>query len=285
MKFLHRLRREKERPQKVTAPTAEFKPPSGRAWVGWATDVGKVRGHNEDAVLVVETHQEGEQSRPHFGLFVVADGMGGHQSGEIASTLATRVVAMHIVQQVQLPILTQEEHNSDRPSLNQILVDAVNRANSTVTAAAPGGGTTLTCALLLGRTAHIAHVGDSRAYLVCEQGLEQITRDHSLVDRLVELGQLTDDEAANHPQKNVLYRAVGQSGTLEVDTHLRSIPPGCGLFLCTDGLWGMVSQERMAQIIAEAHSPQAACQALIAAANAAGGKDNATAVLIQLPGK
>jgi serine/threonine protein phosphatase PrpC len=284
MEFLRRLRKAKERPEKVTTPT-EFRPPSNRAWVGWATDVGKVRGHNEDAVLVVETHQEGDQSRAHFGLFAIADGMGGHQSGEVASALATRVVASHIVQQVQLPILAQEEHSTDRPSLNQILIDAVNQANSTVTVAAPGGGTTLTCALLLGRSAHIAHVGDSRAYIVSEQGLEQITRDHSLVDRLVELGQLTSAEAANHPQKNVLYRAVGQSGTLEVDTYLRSIPPGCGLLLCTDGLWGLVSEEQMAKITAEAPSPQAACQALIAAANAAGGKDNATAVLIQLPGK
>jgi len=126
-------------------------------------------------------------------------------------------------------------------------------------------------------------VGDSRAYIVTEEGLEQITHDHSLVDRLVELGQLTRDEAAVHPQKNVLYRAVGQSGFLEVDTPVRTIPRGGRLLLCSDGLWSIVSETDMARIVATAPSLQAACDSLIDAANQAGGPDNVTAILVKPP--
>jgi protein phosphatase len=179
--------------------------------------------------------------------------------------------------------LSSQDHGADQPSISEVLVEAVNIANSTVAAQVPGGGTTLTCILLIGRRAHIAHVGDSRAYLASDNGLVQITRDHSLVDRLVEMGQLTEDEAASHPQKNVLYRAIGQSGFLEVDTHLQSIPEGGSLLLCSDGLWGMLEADRMARIISKAPSNQAACEALVSAANEAGGKDNITVVLVTPP--
>ncbi len=282
MRFWRRLRKPKNRPKRVRAKSPEDKHARGRTRVGWATDVGRVRGHNEDAVLIMETHQEGSQSLSPLGLFVLGDGMGGHRSGEVASTLAVRTVADHVVQRVFSPALSKQGYGATQPSPDQALVEAVNVANSAVASTVPGGGTTLTCMLMIGRRAYIAHVGDSRAYLVSPRGLEQITRDHSLVDRLVEMGQLTADEAAHHPQKNVLYRAVGQSGALEVDTYLRSIPPGCSLLLCSDGLWGLMSDERMAQIIAAARSPQAACDALVTAANEAGGKDNITAILIEL---
>ena len=209
--------------------------------------------------------------------------MGGHRSGEVASALAARTVARHITQQVYLLVLSDEEHSSNQPSLSEVLVEAFNAANAIVAQTVPGGGTTLTVALLIGQRAHIAHVGDSRAYLVTDQELRQITRDHSLVDRLVEMGQLTVDEAANHPQKNVLYRAIGQSGVLDVDTFLVTIPPGEHLLLCSDGLWGMLSEEDITRIVRTSSSNQIACNKLVEAANEAGGKDNITVVLIDPP--
>jgi serine/threonine protein phosphatase PrpC len=209
--------------------------------------------------------------------------MGGHQAGEVASSLAARVVAHHIVRQFYLPTLASQERSTDQPALNDVLVDAVQAANIAVADNVPGGGTTLTCALVLGPRAYIAHVGDSRAYVITENGLDQVTHDHSLVDRLVELGQLTRDEAAIHPQKNVLYRAVGQSGMLEVDTYVRTIPRGGRLLLCSDGLWSMVSEAEMTRIVTTAPSLQAACESLVAAANEAGGYDNVTAILMEPP--
>jgi len=248
--------------------------------VGWASDAGAVRHHNEDTALVITAAHNDEGALPAFGVFVLADGMGGHQAGEVASSLAARVAAHHILHYFYLPTLISNERGTDQPALKDVLVDAVRTANSAVGDQVPGGGTTLTCALVLGSRIYVAHVGDSRAYVVTEGGFDQITHDHSLVDRLVELGQLTPDEAAIHPQKNVLYRAVGQSGVLEVDTYVRTVPPGGYLLLCSDGLWSLVSEQEMADIIAAAPSLHVACENLVAAANQAGGFDNITAILV-----
>jgi len=267
-------------PSPITQPVPSV---HARLSVGWATDVGEVRRHNEDTALIITSAHDGDNALPTFGLFVLADGMGGHQAGEVASSLAARFVAHHIVGQLYLPLLITQEYDTFRPALTEVLVEAVQAANSTVAERVPGGGTTLTCALILGPRAYIAHVGDSRAYIVTEEGLDQITHDHSLVDRLVELGQLTPDEAAVHPQKNVLYRAVGQSGFLEVDTPIRTIPQDGRLLLCSDGLWSVVDEKKMAQIVTTAPSLQAACDSLVEAANRAGAPDNITAILVEPP--
>jgi len=148
--------------------------------------------------------------------------------------------------------------------------------------AVPEAGTTVTCALLLGANAYIAHVGDSRAYLINRANIRRITRDHSLVDRLIELGQISAEEALTHPQRNVLYRAVGQAGTLEVDTYLQSMPGSSYLLLCSDGLWSVVPETEIVEVINSAPSPQAACQKLIQMANDRGGEDNITAVLVAI---
>lgn len=264
-------------PSSSTAEPAKFK-------VGWATDVGKARGHNEDTALIIMAGQDGnDSSSSAFGLFVLADGMGGHRAGEVASSLAARVVAHHIMQQSFLPTLVREEHDAGEPALNEVLVEAVQRANVAVARQVPGGGTTLTGALVLDRQAYVAHVGDSRAYVASEGGLTQITHDHSLVDRLVESGQLTAEEAAIHPQKNVLYRAVGQSSVLKVDTYVQTLNEQGYLLLCSDGLWDMVEEVEIFDIIMNASSLQGACDDLIAAANEAGGRDNVTAILLKPP--
>jgi serine/threonine protein phosphatase PrpC len=246
--------------------------------------VGRVRTHNEDVLLAFQGELAGLESMPHFGLFVVADGMGGHALGERASGIAARTVAKEALSQIVPFLLAMPDSDPDRPSLLEIMERAMNAANQAVFAGVPeGGGTTLTCALLIGEQLVLSHVGDSRAYLIMPDSFEQLTRDHSLVQRLQELGQLSAAEAAVHPQRNVLYRAVGQGDGLEVDVESHRLPPGGSLLLCSDGLWGLVPNERIQMLIRQAPSLQAACEALVAAANAAGGPDNITAVMVQLP--
>ncbi len=278
----------KKRPAAVepgaAPPTAAVEPlVAGRMQVGWSTDIGQQRSLNEDAILIVQADHQGDQSPVPFGLFILADGMGGHKSGEVVSALAARTLARYAIQKVYLAMLANTEHGAGQPSLTEVLSEGVNLANATVAATVPGGGTTLLCALVLGSQAYISNVGDSRAYIISSAGIEQVTRDHSLVDRLVELGQLTPEEAAHHPQKNVLYRAVGQGGRLEVDTFVRTIAPGQRLLLCSDGLWGMVEQDEIISIVNETPSVQTACNTLVAAANRAGGRDNISAILVEYP--
>jgi protein phosphatase len=177
--------------------------------VGKGSHVGKKREHNEDAFFTLECTLKPNGEITPFGLFIIADGMGGHQAGDIASALAIRVVAHSLMRQIYLPFLREEEKDSSHRPINEALVEALSEASLAVHEAAPDAGTTLTAALIIGTHASIGHVGDSRAYLVTEKGLQQITQDHSLVERLKELGQITPEEAMTHPQRNVLYRALG----------------------------------------------------------------------------
>jgi PPM family protein phosphatase len=267
-------------PVAETSPSVN-RPASRHLRVGHVSDVGLVRPHNEDVLLVVESVFEGDKVLETVGLFIVADGMGGHQAGEVASALAARTVARCLVQDVYLSYLQQASHQADQLPLTEALLKAVETANQAVHGEVPGSGTTLTCALVINTRAYLAHVGDSRAYLYYNQELKQVTRDHSYVDKLVELGQITVEAAAVHPQRNVLYRAVGQGDQLEIDIHLVDLPAGSRLLLCSDGLWGMLSDEVIQAVLASASSPQDACLALIAAANEAGGRDNITALVIE----
>jgi serine/threonine protein phosphatase PrpC len=143
----------------------------------------------------------------------------------------------------------------------------------------------LTAALVVGKQVFITHVGDSRAYIIESSGrVETVTRDHSLVKRLVELGQITQEEAAVHPQRNVLYRALGQGEPFEPDMSSTQLPDSGYLLLCSDGLWGVVPDNEILQLVSSSSSPQQACQKLVEAANTAGGPDNITAILVHLPG-
>ena len=249
--------------------------------VGRASDVGRVRSHNEDALLIVESQFDGDEPLAPFGIYIVADGMGGHLAGEVASSLAARVVAQQVMRDVYTPYVLQSIPTPDQVPLTMALETAVEAANQAVYSQVPGSGTTLTCALVIEARAYLAHVGDSRAYLYYNQHLQQVTKDHSYVDKLVELGQLTLEAAAVHPQRNVLYRAVGQGEQLEIDLHLIDLPIGARLLLCCDGLWGMLPDPVIQAILASAETPQEACTELIAAANEAGGRDNITAIIIE----
>jgi serine/threonine protein phosphatase PrpC len=249
---------------------------------GAAQSIGMERDHNEDALFILTGHADGQEAMPDFGLFMVADGMGGHRSGEVASAISVRTVAKHLTTDSILNLFDPNGRSEER-SLHELIRAALEDANQSVVDQVPGGGTTLTAAILIGEQLTIGHVGDSRAYVFDGNGPQVITRDHSLVERLRELGQLTPDEAATHPQRNVLYRAIGQGANLEVDVVSHPVPRGGYILLCSDGLWGVITDEAIQQIIYSAPSPQVACEELVRAANAAGGPDNITALLIYFP--
>ncbi|MBN1261645.1 MAG: protein phosphatase 2C domain-containing protein [Anaerolineae bacterium] len=251
--------------------------------VGWATHPGRVRDQNEDGVLMFIGEQQSSEAVPAFGLFVLADGMGGHKAGEIASALACRTVAASLLAEVYLPLLTGNNRSASQPSFTETMEAAIQKANFVVHDELPNSGTTLTCGMIVGEWLFVGHVGDSRAYLRGPQdGIRQLSNDHSLVNQLVEIGQLTKEQAAVHPRKNILYRAVGQGDSLRVDVITHRLERGDELLLCSDGLWGLISEEKVWQIVDAASTLGEACRALTSAANAAGGNDNISAVLVRV---
>lgn len=246
--------------------------------------VGKQREHNEDSLLAITSTISGSADSIPFGLYIVADGMGGHQFGEVASNAAIRIMGGNITKKFHsylysLPTQTLQE------SLQEVMDASIKEAHQYVQREAPGSGTTVTAALVLGQQVTIAHVGDSRAYSIYPDGrIETITRDHSLVKRLEELGHLSKDEAENFPHRNVLIRALGQGETLEADIFTVSFPQTGYLMICSDGLWGVISEKDIYRSIIEAPNLHRACQNMVEAANAAGGPDNITVVLVQMIG-
>jgi len=245
--------------------------------------VGKQRDHNEDYVLAFSVTLGGQGNNYPFGLFLVADGMGGHQYGEIASSVAARTMAGYLMRKFQ-PYLINPTNGMDEP-LQDLMRGAIQEAQRAVTQSAPGSGTTVTAALILGQQVTIGHVGDSRAYAILPDGrIDTVTRDHSLVKRLEELGQISSDEAVAHPQRNVLYRAIGQGETLEADIFTTPFPQPGYLLLCSDGLWSVVPDTELFKAIKESANLQDACQEMVLAANNAGGPDNISVLLIQLLG-
>jgi protein phosphatase len=208
--------------------------------------------------------------------------MGGHHDGEKASAITAYAVASYITNHVYMPMLFGE-NDAERTPITEAMIAAVQKANADIMTKVPDGGTTLTAAAIVGDLAYVVHVGDSRIYLVTKDGLEQITRDHSLVQRLIELDQLTREEANVHPQKNVLYRALGQSENLEVDALTRRLPPNSKLLLCSDGLWNQLNENEIMDIVMKHSNPQEACDKLVALANTHGGSDNITAIILQIP--
>lgn len=228
------------------------------------SDVGRVREGNEDALLVRDS------------VYAVADGMGGHLAGEVASA-----AALEPIEELDGRIF------QDDTAAVTALRDAVVAANERVSQLAienpdyRGMGTTLTAALVEGRRLHVAHVGDSRAYLLRDGHFSQLTDDHTLVQHLVDEGQITREEAARHPQRSVITRAIGVSNDVDVDSMSLELQPGDQLLLCSDGLSGVVEDEDIARTLVEVHDPDDAVDALIELANDAGGPDNITVLLLR----
>lgn len=229
------------------------------------SDIGLVRETNEDSYI---------SKPPH--LFVVADGMGGHVAGEIASQLAATTVSNYITE------------NLGNSSLEVLLEKAINQANTSVYQLAQskedfsGMGTTVTAVYVDGDDLYWGHVGDSRIYLIRNREMQQITNDHSLVFELVQSGNITKEEAKTHPKRNMLTRAVGTSCLIKIDTGVIKWQPEDIILMCTDGLTNMVSEQEINNLI---HNPQgdfnSILENLIAQAKNAGGFDNITTILLK----
>ncbi len=249
---------------------------------GVAKDVGLQRKNNEDSLFSLATIIDSNESSTAFGIFIVADGMGGHNNGEIASDLAVRTVSDYLVNNL-FPAIFSPSPFAPEKSLQEIFSNAFAQSNEKIINHSNGGGTTLTAVLTIGTQISIAHLGDSRAYSLAKDGkIEALTQDHSYVNQLIEMGQITEEEAKTHPHKSTLYKALGQKNNPEPDI-INAIFPDAGyLMICSDGLWGVLSDESMVAIVFKAPSPQQACQDLVDAANAAGGPDNIAVILVKL---
>lgn len=232
------------------------------SYYGSRTEIGNVREHNEDSLTVLPP------------LFAVADGMGGHEAGEVASEITINT----------LNDLAPQSADAEA------LARAVVAANLNVIKAPSQGvgregmGTTLTAAILEKERLVIAQVGDSRAYLLHNGSLQQLTRDHSLMADMIEAGQLTEAEARVHPNRSVITRAIGSDPHMQPDLYELNVETGDRLLLCSDGICGMIEDHEIASIMRQAPSAQSCADQLVEAAIAAGGFDNATAVVVDVEG-
>lgn len=271
-------------PERLTPrPLDEDEPPSLQkpyVLAAQSSDVGRFRERNEDACFSFVGQSGGSNALIPFALTVVADGMGGHSNGHEASRKVTDQIISYVLKMVYIPLL---EGETVQKPLQEIMSEAVEIANKAIYNPDPEkeGGTTLTGALIVGRRLYVIHVGDTRAYLLFEDKLEQITTDHSIVRRLQEAGQITADQAAQHPHRNLLYRAI-TGNELEVDTYTRSLPKSGYLFICSDGLWDTVSDSDMKLIIQNHHlALQERCEKLVELALDNGSTDNVTGSLVE----
>src|SRR4051812_3707874 len=258
------------------------------------TDVGRTRDHNEDSFVVadltadnatlqpeVRTHTVGQRG----SLFMVADGMGGAAAGEIASDMAVKIVLEELRSVwIAAPTSTAE-------AFVRSIKQATKAANEQIHEYAThhpeyrGMGTTATIAGLLGDTLYLAQVGDSRAYLVRNGVAIQITKDQSLMQKLIEAGELTEEEAANSERRNIILQALGPEPTIKIDLTHQQLRRGDTLVLCSDGLSGQVTKEDIAQLVSGEQDLTAACKALIDHANANGGPDNITVIVARFEGE
>ena len=249
--------------------------------IGTGQNIGLQRDHNEDTIFVFQSVLAGGQEEVQFGLYLVADGMGGYEYGEVASSIAARAAAEYILSRIYIPYIAPAGEIPTE-SLQEVVEASVQYAQTLVKQRAPGGGTTLTAVLVIGEQVTIAHVGDSRAYMLHLDGrIELLTKDHSLVHKLVELGQITEEEALTHPNRNVLYRALGQPEAIEPDVMSMQLSHSSYLILCSDGLWGAVPDTDIAEIVLSAASPSQACKTLVQAANENGGPDNISVIVMR----
>jgi protein phosphatase len=235
------------------------------------SDVGMDRDNNEDYFLV----------NPPKNLFIVSDGMGGHNAGEVASLKATEAVDDHFTPEILAEI------KGDRIKINDELNDCLYVANQKILDLAKnnvgyrGMGCTLVVALMERGALHIGHVGDARAYLCDENGIKLLTTDHSRVMELVKAGQMTLEEARQSPLKNELSQAIGSPISIVPDYNYHDLKNGDKVLLCSDGLWDMLSDEEIYGVVKQSKPAQSICEDLVQKANDAGGHDNITVVLFE----
>jgi serine/threonine protein phosphatase PrpC len=272
---------------------------------GHCTDVGLVRELNEDSVLALNLTQYYESVQTQIGLYIVSDGMGGEAAGEVASRVTVRAVAELVTEKLISASLksTREEKiaaptqtgglrlaiaDGNEMGTTELLKMAVIHANREVLAYARanpeerGLGATVTVAMIVGDVLTIAHVGDSRCYLLSGERLTQLTEDHSLVQRMINTGNLSRAEARIHPYRNVIYRSIGADENIEIDIIRRKLTSGDVIMLCSDGLNSMIGDDQIRDILVVNPDPNAAAKELVVAANAAGGEDNSSVIVVRI---
>jgi PPM family protein phosphatase len=237
------------------------------------TDVGLLREANQD-----RWGADAEQR-----LFIVADGVATSNNGELAAAMVCEMLPKYVSRYLDSVDLDGPEVAERLAGATAELSDDLRAFGDTEPSLA-GATTTVVAAFLTDSHVYVAHLGDSRAYLYCEKQLVQLTRDHSLVQEMVDAGELDAEAAPHHPARNVITRHVAMAPPSEPDVSMIEVKPGDRLLLCSDGLYGVVEHEALTRILAEQHSPEDTCAALVAAANSAGGPDNITAVVVEIPG-
>lgn len=237
---------------------------------GAVTDIGKQRKINEDSYFVNDDDV--------FAYAIVADGMGGHQAGEVASMMAVDIIKDHLKNNLSA--------NLDYVETGEVIRQAFISANSIIYTYAKnhykimGMGTTTTLSMIYGGKVITAHVGDSRSYMITDNGIKQITKDHSYVQELVSRGEITEEQARNHPKKNYITRAMGAEDTVKVDIIIKPYN-GEKILLCSDGLSNYLYDEEIKENINKAKTLQKGAEKLVKLANDRGGRDNITAVVLE----
>ncbi|REJ84416.1 MAG: Stp1/IreP family PP2C-type Ser/Thr phosphatase [Acidobacteria bacterium] len=235
--------------------------------VSGLTDVGLARKHNEDCFEIVSSQQ----------LFVVADGMGGHTAGEVASKIAVKAIRDFIVQDGSSEELSRAERLREAVKVAHAEVLSAIRADARL----QGMGTTVVTLLIEGQKGSVAHVGDSRAYRLRDGRLELLTQDHTWVHEQVQAGYLSHEQAKHHPLKNVVTRALGSEKEVLVDVQDLLLEPGDIVLICSDGLTTMLEDHEIQQVVEEGGSPEDVCRRLVQEANTRGGLDNVTVILLE----
>jgi len=243
------------------------------------TDPGRVRDHNEDCI----------ESRPDIGLFVLADGMGGYNAGEVASGMATSLISDGLQETWDTRTLASKGRDDTKSLSEQLIKDQVARANSAIFTTSQnnpecaGMGTTLVVALFFDNFMTVAHIGDSRLYRLRGESMEQVTRDHSLLQEQLDSGLITPEEAKLSQNKNLVTRALGIDPSVEPEVHVYEAQPDDTYLLCSDGLSDMVEDEEIRlTLITLKSNPNLTVQQLVQAANDNGGRDNISAMLIRV---
>lgn len=251
----------------------------GQLETAYSWDTGLLRQINEDSILCTSFDLRTHLGLVSAGLFAVADGMGGHNAGEVASDIAIRTLHVKCIAGLLAP--------SPTPPLS-VLAAAFNKANRQVLNAASdraleGMGTTLTAALVIDGDLYVAHIGDSRCYIINTRETIQVTKDHSVVQQLVDEGTITAKQARHHPRRNEITRVLGYSRDIVPDLHHLKLYAGDNILLCSDGLHGVLTSEKISETVTGSHDPDQTCIDLTAQANLAGGPDNIS-VIIAMPG-
>jgi serine/threonine protein phosphatase PrpC len=250
--------------------------------VGWNTGITRKRNPNEDSLVVLQSTCTYQGRLVPFGLFVVADGMGGHAYGQEASRIAMQSMMHTVLQNIVMSGELSDEFLTD------MLVGGVEWANQAIYQCGQERGkemgTTITAALVVGAKAYVVNVGDSRTYLYREgTGLLQITRDHSLVATLVAFGEIKPEEIYTHPERNKVYRSLGTQESIEVDWFVVDLLSADRLLLCSDGLWEMVRDPEIERILRNGRDPARAADWLVQAALRGGGADNVSVIVVRVP--